>query len=154
MVPASDDPPPLNLRGFLTFRLARLQSQINSQAQHILRTHADVGQSEWRVLALVGEHDVCTMARIVREGQMDKAQVSRAVKSLTDKGYLSTRLDPFDHRQTILSLTASGSTLRDRIMPLMRARQRHLMSGLTQEEVETMFELIGRIETAAERRDF
>ncbi|MEL6452876.1 MAG: MarR family transcriptional regulator [Pseudomonadota bacterium] len=144
----------MDLRTFLTFRLARLQAQINSQAQHILQAHSDVGQSEWRVMILIEDRGESTMAHVVRDGQMDKAQVSRAVKTLQKKGYVTARVDTADHRQSILSLTTEGRVLHNRVLPLMRARQKHLMAGLSADEIEVMFDLIERLETAAQRRDF
>ena len=150
----NDDTPPLNLRAFLTFRLARLQAQINSQAQHILRTHSDVGQTEWRVLILVADMGQSTMATVVRDGQIDKAQVSRAVKALIKKDYLSSEIDPSDHRQSILSLTPAGYAVYERVVPLMRARQKHMTDTLTPDEVATMFSVIDRLEEASQRRDF
>ncbi len=150
----NDDTPPLNLRAFLTFRLARLQAQINSQAQHILRTHSDVGQTEWRVLLLVADTGQCTMATVVRDGQIDKAQVSRAVKALVRKAYIASEIDPDDHRQSLLSLTPEGQAVYDRVVPLMRARQRHMTDALTADEIATMFSVIDRLENASQRRDF
>ncbi len=145
---------PLKLRADLTCRLSRLQAQINAQAQHILRTHSDIGQTEWRVLVLAENHGQCTMATIVRDGQIDKAQVSRAVKSLIKKGYLNSRVDPDDNRQGILSLTPVGQTLHATILPLMEARQHMLMADLSEEEIAKTYDVLDRLEEAAQRRDF
>ncbi|WP_299297174.1 MarR family winged helix-turn-helix transcriptional regulator [uncultured Tateyamaria sp.] len=148
------DKPPLKLSGFLTFRLSRLQAQINSQAQYILSTHSDIGQTEWRVMILVADVGQSTMAAVVREGQIDKAQVSRAVKSLIRKEYMDSHVDPSDHRQSILALTASGRALYDRVLPMMRERQKVLMADLSEDEVATVFSVLDRLEAAAQRRDF
>ena len=145
---------PLQLRSFLTFRLTRLQAQINAQAQHILRTHSDIGQTEWRAMVLVQDHGQSTMAQIVRDGQIDKAQVSRAVKTLITKGYLDARTDPDDNRQSILTLTPAGAEVHARILPLMQARQHHMMDGLSEEDVARIYDIIDHLETAAQRRDF
>ena len=145
---------PLDLRSFITYRLSRLQSLINSQAQHILRTYGDVGHSEWRVLILVEDRGTSTMAHVVRDGQIDKAQVSRAVKTLVEKGYLDSRTDPADHRQSLLSLTDAGRAVHDRIRPHMQARQRHLLRDLSEEDVTRLYQMLDHLEKAAERRDF
>lgn len=145
---------PLNLRAFLTFRLTRLQAQINSQAQHILRAHCDVGQTEWRVMFMVADLGEGTMAQVVRDGKIDKAQVSRAVKSLVKSGYLNSRVDAADHRQSILSLTDEGRAVYARVLPLMQERQRHLMSTLADDEIDKLYEVLDRLEEAAQRRDF
>lgn len=145
---------PLDLKAFITFRLNRLQASLNSQAQHILRTYCDIGQSEWRVLLLVVEHGESTMAQIVREGQMDKAQVSRAVKALVGKEYLASRTDPDDQRQSILTVTDSGGAVHKRVLPHMQARQRNLLAGLQDADIEQLYATLDRLEHAARARDF
>lgn len=145
---------PLNLRSFVTFRLTRLQAQVNAQAQHILRTYSDVGQSEWRVLILVQDHGTSTMAQVVRDGQMDKAQVSRAVKSLIQKGYLNSTPDPGDQRQNILSLTEAGGQVHTTVLPHMQARQKILLEGLSEADIAHLYSILDQLEHAAERRDF
>ncbi|MEO0402722.1 MAG: MarR family winged helix-turn-helix transcriptional regulator [Pseudomonadota bacterium] len=154
MTHQSPDTPPIDLRSFLTFRLSRLQAQMNSQAQHILRAHSDVGQTEWRVLLLVHSRGESTMAHVVRDGEIDKAQVSRAVKGLTRKGYLDSRVDAGDHRQSILTLTPSGNDLYHGVVPHMRARQEHFTSGLSDAELDVMYKILDRLESAAQNREF
>ena len=145
---------PLNLRSFLTFRLARLQAQINAQAQHVLRSHSDVGHTEWRVLILVKDCGDSTMAQIVRDVQIDKTQISRAVKALIEKGYLSARDDPNDHRQSFLSLTPEGRAVHAHLLPHMQDRQHALMADISEKEIAVTYSVIDRLEQAALRRDF
>lgn len=147
-------PSPLKLRSFLTYRLNRLHTKINAQAQHILRMYSDLGQTEWRVLVLVEDHGESTMAEVVREGQIDKAQVSRGVKSLISKGYLETRPDPDDQRQSILRATPKGGEVVAHILPKMRARQQNMMAQMSEDEIALIYELFDRLEVAAEQRDF
>ena len=145
---------PLQLRSFVTFRLSRLQAQINAQAQHILRAHSDIGQSEWRVLVLVADRGTGTMAQIVRDGQMDKAQVSRAVSSLVDKGYLTSETNPDDLRQSILTTTPTGRTVHAHVLPRMQARQRALLAGFSDAQIVQLYTMLEQLESAAELREF
>ena len=145
---------PLDLRSFVTFRLTRLQAQINGQAQHILKTYSDIGQSEWRVLILVQDRGTSTMATVVKDGQMDKAQVSRAIKALVTKGYVQSRENPEDHRQNILSLTQAGEDVHDRVRPRMQARQNVLLKGFSEGEIEQLYAMLDRLSEAAAEREF
>jgi len=144
----------LDLRSFVTFRLMRLQAQINAQAQHILRTYSDIGQSEWRVLALVEDRGTSNMAQVVRDGRMDKAQVSRAIKALVAKGYVMATENPDDQRQNVLSLTPAGKAVHDRVRPHMAARQHVLLAGFSDADIAHLFAMLDQLEQAAERRDF
>ncbi len=145
---------PQDLSDFVTFRLNRLQATLNSQAQHILKLCSDIGQSEWRVLILAVDRGESTMAKIVRDGRMDKAQVSRAVKSLIQKRYMLSRVDPDDQRQSILTPTETGQALHAEIMPRMKERQHNLLAGLSDDEIERFYAVLDQLEMSARARDF
>lgn len=103
---------------------------------------------------LVEEHGDSTMAQIVRVGQIDKAQVSRAVKPSIKKGYLTARGNPDDQRQSILNLTSEGRAAHAHVRPHMRAHQHALMADLSEAEIALTCSIIDRLEQAAQRRDF
>lgn len=145
---------PQGLRSFITFRLMRLQAQINAQSQFILRMHSDLGLTEWRVLSLIRDRGESTMALVVRDGKIDKAQVSRAVKSLVAKTYIRSRVDPSDQRQSILTVTETGEIVHETVMPMMAERRKHLTAGISQAEMETFTAIVDRLEIAAQRRSF
>nr|WP_240311396.1 winged helix DNA-binding protein [Sulfitobacter sp. DFL-23] len=91
---------------------------------------------------------------IVQESRLDKAQISRAVKALVEKGYVSTVQDENDQRRHLISATPEGRELKDRLLPAMMRRQQALTDGLQKDEVESFFRVIQQLEEVALRREF
>ncbi len=84
----------------LADRVARLTGAV--AAQHGLNL------SQWRVLAALGAREGLTASQVVAMTPMDKGIVSRAVKTLGEKGLLSRKASATDARQSHLRLTGEG----------------------------------------------
>lgn len=134
----------LNLH--LTYRLARLQSQLSAQASDILAHIADVSLSEWRILAILTNPDIAFQKDVLQAMGLDKGQISRTLKRLSGKGYIVLSLDKKDHRQKKIQLTPHGKALVEKIVPVMLARQAHLQSEFDDKELQALFDYIERLE--------
>lgn len=139
---------------FLTYRLAGLQNQLNAQATRVLGRHADITLTEWRLLLLISVFEKSSMAEITRDAAMDKGQVSRAVKSLEQKGYLATQADRNDARARVLKVTAEGLALKNRMLPRMERRQQRLTRDISAEDLAAMQRVLDALEDAARIDDF
>ncbi|ASM73033.1 MULTISPECIES: MarR family winged helix-turn-helix transcriptional regulator [Roseobacteraceae] len=147
-------PSQFDMRQYLTYRLAKLQNALNAQAAQMLSAHSNLTLTEWRVLFILRTMSTATMSMIVQESRLDKAQISRAVKALVEKGYVATVQDENDQRRQLLSATPEGRELKDRLLPVMMRRQQALTDGLQKDEVETFFRVLQQLEEVALRREF
>ncbi len=93
----------LHISDLLSYRLSRLANLMSGSAALRYRREFDVSLAEWRTLALIGEDPSLTLNRLARRAGLDKAQMSRVVAKLTERGLLSRELGP--GRTTQLSLT-------------------------------------------------
>ncbi len=75
-----------DLRQYLTYRLSKLQTALNVQAARTLSAHSDITLTEWRVLFILCSKSSATMSLIMKESRLEKAQISRSVKALMEKG--------------------------------------------------------------------
>ena len=148
------DDPELPLDGFVTYRLARLQSRLNGQATAVLREHAGLSLAQWRIVALISQHGGEAAGEIAAAAGIDKGQFSRNAKALGDMGLVTMRVDDEDARRHRLDLTPQGRALHARILPVMRERQRHLLCEFDAGERAALFSAIERLSRAAERTDF
>ena len=143
-----------DVRSFVTYRMARAQAKLNAQASAVLRRVSDLSLTEWRVLSLVAVAQETTAAAIARDVQMDKAQISRAVKRLIAAGHLVSEMNDDDHRQSILRPTDSGAALFNRVVSVMQRRQEWLHEGIETDDLEVFASVLDRIEAASAKRDF
>lgn len=135
-VDAQDDLP---LERFLTYRLLRVHSKLNTQAIRLLKDIADLPLAHWRVLAMIATNEGATAGRIARLSRIDKGQLSRSIKALVADGLIVSTGEESDHRQHYLTLTGKGRTLYEKTVPRMRARQRYLLGHLTPVEHDALF---------------
>ena len=133
------------LPSFVTYRIARVQNRLNAQATALLRKHTELSLTEWRVMSLVNLRGAITASGISREAEMDKGQISRAVKPLIRKGLLETKEHAKDSRQTILRLSERGSEIVRRNSEVMRNRQERLTHNISQDELDTFYSVLDKL---------
>lgn len=142
------------LEQLVTFRLSRVQARLNVQSSTILQRHCGLTQIQWRAIATIAQLGETTSVAVVRVSHLDKGLLSRNLKVLIKKNLVSSRSDPNDQRSQLLSLTETGHEIHTRMVPIMEARQNHLVANLGETQRKALFSALEIIEKAAERQDF
>lgn len=142
------------IQQFLTYRLLRAHLALNAQASGVLDQAAGITLGQWRVLAFIGSGDARTSRAVATVSGLDPAQISRSLRSLEQEGLITTDRLPEDRRTLAISLTTTGRQAFDAILPLMQARQQHLLDALSPEERKVIVSALEKLELASERRDF
>ncbi len=144
-----------NLEGFITYRIARLHAALDRQAADILKKVSGLRQSEWKILLVLGGvRAALTSKDIARLNKLDPAIISRTLRSLEDDGLLVAKRSKIDRRTVNLTLSASGRAKFEATVPQMQARQRAVLSALSQEELKMVWKILSKLENVAEQRDF
>ena len=141
------------LTTILTFRLSRLQANLNAQAADLLRRHGSVPLAHWRVLLILHDNLATTQKEIVERAEFDKGQVSRIVERLVNEGLLVSESDSEDKRVLNLHLTNAGREMMSRLIPVMRQRRSHLISPFSDEELATLFDFLDRLDSVSGKLD-
>jgi len=137
-----------DLRNLMTFRLSRIQARANAQAARILKSHAGISLSEWRMMVMVAIHGEITPAQIVRITSFDKALVSRTLKGMQQKGLLTIETSDTDNRSHVINFTDQGRAIHKQTSPIMRRRQEALAACLAPGELNALFESLDKIDAA------
>lgn len=128
--------------------------------QSMLRSHLEpwgLSMSEWRVLSLVAAHSPVPFARIAQLADLDKAQVSRALRVAQGKGHVETaavatgqrpgvRRAEVPRSRVMVAITAAGREIHDKIMPLVQRDQLRLLQMLSPEERRMLLRLVQRLD--------
>lgn len=141
----------MDLDNFLPYRLALLSEQVSQCVALVYRERFGLSRDEWRVLAALADGRTVKTGTVIQTTALDKMQVSRAVKSLQDRGCLERLPDPEDGRGWLLRLTPAGRSLVQKITPIVRAREAFLLEVLSGEEREVLNRAIVRLGEQAER---
>lgn len=138
--------PPLDRR--VSYRISRLHGRLNAQAARILSASAGISLSQWRILVMIDATGEISASEIVRRTKIDKAMVSRAIKSLGEAGLVQVIVSDTDQRLHKVRMTDAGRDRFMRALPGMLGRQQRLIAGLSEAEEETLFALLGKLEDA------
>ncbi len=112
---------PIILDDFWAYQVVVLADQVSRHTLDIVRSEADLNQSQWRVLAAVADKPGCSSADVTSVTPMDKTIVSRAVASLIKSGLIERTPSPADKRMSTLDMTPFGAERYARIAKKLAA---------------------------------
>jgi DNA-binding MarR family transcriptional regulator len=120
----------LALEGFLPYRLNRLAAALSQAFRAVYGPHHDLTVPEWRVLATLGQFETMSAKEIGAHSAMHKTKVSRAVRALEERRWLTRRESPEDRREEILRLTPLGRKTYTDIVPRALAFEAKILGTL------------------------
>ena len=127
---------PITITELLSYRLSRAARALSRSAALRYRREFGVSLGEWRTLALLGAVAPETVNRLARLAGLDKAQMSRVVSKLADRGLISRTLGP--GRTTELSLTPDGEAVYRGLIAAANERNEAFMACLEPVEREAL----------------
>ncbi len=102
--------------------------------------------SEWRILSVLAHAGSLPFAELVELAAADKAQVSRALRRLSDRGLVEMQTPgPRGRKGLICLMTESGQALYQEIMPLARRSQAKMILTLSQDERRMLYTVLGKL---------
>jgi len=101
-----------------------------ARADHII-------ELDRRILLLLQSQGDMTLAAVSTANGVDKAQVSRAIKRLSEVGFVQRT-----GIRSPLRLSVSGRHLADRLVRLAELRNRELTFGIADDQLEDLFEVL------------
>ena len=124
-----------DIREFIPYLLNQAAEASSLGFQHIYKNRYDMLRAEWRVLFHLGIYKRMTAKEIGIMAKIHKTKISRAVKKMQKKGYLTRVPDELDRRKDWLELTAKGKSvyfdLREAAREYDTALGMHLSAGET-----------------------
>lgn len=118
----------------LPYRLLLLARMIDRETQKNLNEKFGLSLAEWRLLAIATSIGPCTASEIGKAGEIDRAEISRAMRRLEPMGLLSRKQDPDHGKRLIITATDAGQKLAEKVKTERRLFFEAIMSGLSREE--------------------
>lgn len=142
----STSPRAVMLNLFVPYRMANLATNISNACSKIYKNDFDLTIPEWRILARLAEHDKLNAKDVGEVTFMDKSKVSRAVKILEEKNYISRIKDTNDNRANYLSLKEEGRTMYKKIAPKALDWEKQLISVLDASEYRDLMRILEKLD--------
>ncbi len=142
------DGPALRLDEFLPYRLSFTSNLVSDR---IARTYAalfDLSIPEWRLVAVIAEHDGISQQAIGQRTRMDKVTVSRAAIALTQRGLLDRVPHAQDKRSHLLTLSPAGRELHAAVAPKALELERRIFACFEPGEIAAFTATLRRIDAA------
>jgi DNA-binding MarR family transcriptional regulator len=124
----------LTLDSFLPYRLSRLAEAVSQEMRPVYKNMHGLNRPEWRIIAALAEIGPTTATVLVAHSAQHKTKVSRAVRALETRRWLTRDTDPRDSRVEVLTLTPLGRQAYGTLVEPMRAREARILDRLSVRE--------------------
>lgn len=101
---------------------------------------------ENKALGYVARHPGASQRDLVQRSGRDKAQVTRLVQGLREKGLVEARADEADRRSTLLYLSAEGQAVHAELHQAGLLLAAQAVAGLDGDERRQLETLLGRVQ--------
>ncbi len=139
----------LTLEAFLPYRLSFTSNLVSEAIARAYEALFGLKIPEWRLVAVIAEHDGITQQAIGLRTRMDKVTVSRAAVALTGRGLVGRRPNPEDRRSHLLVLSPAGRRLYAEVVPKALELEARVFGHFTPAELEAFVTMLRRIEAIA-----
>jgi DNA-binding MarR family transcriptional regulator len=138
--------PDFDLQKFLPYRLSVVAEQVSHAFAERYASQFHLTIPEWRVIAHLGSAASLSLTEIGQRTEMDKVKVHRAVARLVASRQVKRKISNEDRRIVLLSLSATGRTVYEKIVPLALHLENELIAGFNQKEYEQLTSLLAKLE--------
>lgn len=142
---------PKSLDDMLLYVLWQLQAAARRPVVRLCEAQFGITRREWRMLAQLADSEGMPSSALAERAALDRAQTSRAVSALVQKGLVVRTPRPGNRREVLLHLTERGRALYAALLPRVAAINQELLSVLSASEVATLELLVQRLRVQAER---
>lgn len=136
---------PRALGGTVTFRLHSLAKLTDRVSQAAYLDEAGLPLGEGRCLSAIGSFRPLSVNDLAAAANLDKGQASRAAQSLVDQGLVRKGPSATDGRGVVLTLTARGERVWQRVMDVVERRNAEITACLSVAEQAQFDRLLDRL---------
>lgn len=133
----------LNLQRYVPALISILENKLTNTASAVYRRRFGIGATEMRIIVQLGQQPRLSGSQIGQAAALDKAAVSRALKSLHSLGLITIRANR--GRAQSVALTRAGLALHQKGVALSLLREQCLLTGLSAAERESVVRLLTRM---------
>jgi DNA-binding MarR family transcriptional regulator len=139
----------LKLDSFAPYRLSIASNTVSDVIASAYRALFGLTIPEWRLVAILAEHDRFTQQDLGVATRMDKVTVSRAATALFERALVTRAPNLEDKRSHLLSLSPAGLDLYSQVAPKALELENLVLASFTSAEISQLMSMLERMEAAA-----
>jgi len=152
--PWADLPPDgdaLPVHDFLTTLFSHTSNALRRAITLPYAEQFELSVSEWRILSVLAHAGTLPFAELVELAAADKAQVSRALRLLGERGLVEVQAPGVKSRKGLVCLvTERGRALYEEVIPIARRSQAAMILSLSREERSTLYTVLNKLRRQCE----
>lgn len=127
-----------DLQGFLPYLLNQAAEESSLAFQKVYKERYGMLRTEWRVLFHLGIYGEMTAKEIGVRAKIHKTKISRAVRRLEQRRFLTRTRDDSDRRSEWLRLTSQGQAAYGDLQGVAKAYDANLVAHFSTAEAEKL----------------
>ena len=135
----------INIDRHATAQINMLANKLMLKSSTAYTQNFGIGMMEWRVISVLASKPNSSLQVVSDILGLDKAAVSRAVKKLEEKQYITIGGDTADKRVYVINLTETGLQLYEVAADFAIAREQLLLEELDETEKDQLFQLLKKL---------
>ena len=132
----------INIDRHATAQINMLANKLMMKSSSAYTQNFGIGMMEWRVIAVLSNNPNSSLQVVSDILGLDKAAISRTIKKLEEKKYISIDGDETDKRVYVINLTNSGKELYEVAADFAIEREKQRLENLNEEEKDQLFKLL------------
>ena len=131
----------------VVYRLTRIAAVWNAEIDRVFAAHG-ITSTDFAVLANLrraGEPFQLNQRHLMAALRLTSGTMSLRIDKMVERGLVTRTADPADARATVVTLTAAGAALFDRVAPEHLANESRLLASLPEPQRETLAGLLRTI---------
>lgn len=132
----------IDISNYAPFLLNAVSNAWGRKTSTIYRRDFDLGLVDWRVISMLNIEPEITASRICDAIRLDKAAVSRSLKTLLEKGLLAYDQVSGDPRKRRWRLSEDGLQMHESLLSVALSCETNLVAGVSQEDLNIFLKVM------------
>lgn len=128
----------------LPMALLKAREAVMRKFMPALREH-DLSAQQWRVLRALNEAQSRDASEIADECAILMPSLSRILRNLENRKLIRRKSCPEDQRRSLISITALGRSLVDRIAPISEQRYEEIANRFGKKNLTELYDKLGQL---------
>ena len=131
----------------LPMALLKAREAVMSRFRPMLREH-DVTEQQWRVLRALADEEEIEVTELARRSFILSPSLSRILQNLETRTLIRRRAVREDQRRALISITAKGRRLFERVAPHAEAHYADITAAFGNRKLLSLYRLLGDLESS------
>lgn len=137
------------LSSLVSMRMIRLFVMLRKSGVLAQRRQFDLSETEWRIMTQLGEAAPLSLNGLADAMLQDRGQLSRAVKSMVERGLVTRERKP-GGPEIEIDLSDEGRAIYGRMVDWVHERDRVLTAGIPEADVALVWRVLGQMKDRAQ----